>query len=29
MQQKLVGLDKNNHIGQVEKTHFSFNVLVE
>jgi len=24
MQQILVALDKNSHIGQVEKTHFSF-----
>jgi hypothetical protein len=23
MQQKIVALDKNSHIGQVEKTHFS------
>ncbi len=26
MRQKLVTLDKNNHIGQVEETHFSFSV---
>jgi len=29
MQEKLVSLDENNHIGQVEKTHFSSNVVVE
>jgi hypothetical protein len=29
MQQKLVALDKNSRIGQVEKTHFSSNVVVE
>jgi hypothetical protein len=29
MQQKLVTLDKNTHIGQVEKTPFSSSVVVE
>jgi hypothetical protein len=29
MQQKYFALDKNSHIGQVEKTHFSSSVVLE